>query len=992
MLCILLALHTAAQSQSQPSVRPRRRWGGLLLVLILILALIGGVAYPPAFLFAVRQTLGFEAWRYGFHLAIGSMDGSANGPIWLYDVHLSHESGGGATTMIGIEKAHTTFAWQHLLWQRDARVWHDLTLDGMSGTIDLPAISQRPKFATPALFLPLASTKTPRLLLPSSLTISRANLTIRERYGLVRLQDIDLQASDVETGHLVIGLLSIQEPWMNSSFSDCRGSLLIQDSKLLLTGMKLTDSLSVNSASADLPELLRGQLQMDFALDAFSGDIQGAITSSVHDQHLIFDSSGTFSNISVAQLGAFFGQNSDGSITEGKFTFHGSPRDLKRTTFTTYFKAGNFRWGARRWNSLVAGVTYVDRELSIHDFELQQAHNSLTLKGHMAIPENWREWWKTDFSLDEVAARIDNLTELSALLGPSFGAISGKLAIDGSVRGENASFNGQLIVSGSHLSFRSAPLDQLRAAIKLRGNEIQVTTAEFTHGDDYLRADGVVNILGRKRYWGEVKAAVADLSLYAAFLQPPIAPEAFGGGLTLDWSGDGVSSAHSGAFTVRLNRLRPLLNGTAGMASWQPIDLSAEATYSPESIFFSNLTLGNGETSLASRVIANPRSLTFQNLKLLHGRSLWLTGDAQIPLNVWAAWQAPASASWWNFQSPCILNLNLNHLSVGQTLFLSGRQQPFDGEISGAIKSDGTLAKLTAAGHLSIRNASGTSPAGALKSGNAILNFSGSQLVIPSASGQWNGLPWTASGSVAGPDVRAPNLDLVLHLPSTAFALGRGMEGSALFDLHAAGQPSTLTLSGTAQMQSLKINRTASIQSLVTDGAAGFWQPLQALELAGPPDWKLNIQISGDTAVELNHASGHAVPAFHLGGTIIHPTLTGSFALRDFTVTEGSARMTITNGSFTLNPSNPAATALNLHATGSMESQSQRLWGDSGLAPLLPSEPFDGYIYGTLARKRFTWNPQVTARLARPEQVSPIPPLKNSQPFSGGAVAPATQP
>ncbi len=242
------------------------------------------------------------------------------------------------------------------------------------------------------------------------------------------------------------------------------------------------------------------------------------------------------------------------------------------------------------------------------------------------------------------------------------------------MRGENASFNGQLIVSGSHLSFRKAPLDELQAAIKLEGNELQVTNAEFTHGDDFLRGHGVVNILGAKRYWGEVKASIADLSLYASFLQPPIAPEAFGGGLMLDWSGDGAASAHSGAFTVRLNHIHPLVSGTAAAGAWQPIDLNAEATYSPDSIFFSNLVLGNGETTLASRVVATPRSLTLQSLKLLHGKAVWLTGDAQIPLNVWAAWQNPASASWWNFESPCKLDLKLDRLSVRDALVLSGRR------------------------------------------------------------------------------------------------------------------------------------------------------------------------------------------------------------------------------------------------------------------------------------------------------------------------------
>jgi hypothetical protein len=950
-------LHTIADPHKQPPVRPRRRARkGSILFLLIVAALVGAILYPPTFLFAVRKLLAFEAWRYGFSLSIGRMEGSVSNPIWLYNARLGHNSDAGTSTMLDIDKARTTFAWKHLFWQHDANVWHDLTLDGVRGAIDLPAASRLPRARLSAL-PPFRSSKPPRLLLPSALTISHATILIRQGGGLVRLEDIDLQASDVEAGHLVIGALSVQEPWMTSVFSNCRGSLLLEDSKLVLANMKLTDALSITSASADLPELLRGQLQMEFALDAFSGNIQGELKSFAREQHLDFESSGTFSNISVAQLAAFFGQDADGSIKEGKFTFRGSPRDLAKATFTTRFEAGAFRWGARRWNSLVAGATYVHHHLESLEFQLTQAHNSLMLKGDMNVPENWKEWWKTDFNFD-VAAKIDNLTELSALLGSGFEDISGKLTVDGAVSGDNASFNGQLIGSGSHLSFRKAPLDELQAAIKLQGNEIQVTNAEFTHGDDFLRAHGVVNILGEKRYWGEVKASIADLSLYASFLQPPIAPEAFGGGLMLDWSGDGAESAHSGAFTVRLNRVRPLVTGAPDADAWQPIDVNAEATYSPDSIFFSNLVLGNGETTLASRVVANPRSLTFQNLKLLHGKSVWLAGDAQIPLNVWAAWQNPATASWWNFESPCKLDLKLERLSIHDTLLLSGREQPFDGELTGALNTGGTLPKLTAGGHLVIKNASGALPAGTLKAGNATLDFSGNRLTVTSAAGNWNQLAWTASGAVTAADVRAPALDLAIKLPAASLALGQGMEGSAALDLRASGPPDALALSGTALLQALKIDRSASMASLVAPGGTGLQGPLPALALAGPPAWKLNIRVAGDAAVALANTTGNAQPALEISGSLARPAISGSIDVQGFDMIEGPDRLTIGNGTFFLNQANPAASALVLLVVENT--------GDHGFA---------GYIFGTLMNKHFTWGPDQTAMLAGPADLSSLAPL-----------------
>jgi hypothetical protein len=933
-------------------------------MLVLTVAVVtGAITYPPTFLFLVRQALGFEAWRYGFHLSIGSMEGSVADPIGLNKVELSHRTDSGSSTLLEIDKARTIFSWRHLIWQRDARVWNDLTIDGMRGIIDVHMASQPAKAAATSPFrLPGSAGKAARLLLPSSLTIRNATLAIRQTDGFVLLEDIDLQASDLEAGHLTIGEFSVHEPWMTGLFSNCHGALLLKDSQLMLANMKLTDSLSITSASADLPELLRGQLQMNFAMDAFGGNIQGEVSNAAPEEHLEFESSGTFSNISVAQLAAFLGQDADGSITEGKFTFHGSPHDLAKTTFTTYLQAVNFRWGERRWNSLVAGVTYVDHRLLIPEFELRQAHNSLTLKdGSMEVPGNWNEWWKSDFNF-QVAAKIDNLSELSALLGPSFGDIFGQLTVDGSVSGENASFNGQLIVSGSHLSFKKAPLDKLEAAIKLQGNEIQVTNAEFTHGNDFLRAHGVVNILGAKRYWGEVKASVADLSLYSSFLQPPIAPEALSGGLMLDWSGDGAQAAHSGAFTVRLNRIRPLVSGTA---PWQPIDVNAEATYSPDSIFFSNLVLGNGQTTVSSRVAATPRSLTLESVKLQHGKAVWLTGDVQVPLNVWAAWQNPATAAWWNFESPCKLDVKLDKLAVRDTLLLTGRQQPYEGELTGAVKSDGTLAKLTANGRLSVKDAAGALPAGILKGGSATLDFKGNQMTVTNAAGNWNSLAWTGSGTVTGPDVRVPAVDVEVKAPGAPVGFGPGIDGVASLDLHAVGQPEGLALSGSAQLQTLKVNRTASIADLLAPGGTGLLGGAPMLELTGPAAWGLDIDVTGNVPVEFQNAFGTVAPALEITGSIGRPVVAGRIDLHDFTITEGAEQLTISSGTFFLNPSGPAS--LYLAAVGN----------PSG-------ENVQGAIYGTLIEKHLGWAPEpLSAGLEAPPlfpRLDPPPAQGTGQP------------
>ena len=865
------------------------------------------------------------------HLSIQQMEGGVFEPVRIEHARITHESQAGTATLVDIGQARATFAWARLLWQRENGIWQELALEDVQGTIDLPADSDLSHAAASLLRSP-SPNHSPRLALPSALLVKNANILIRQNHDSIRLEGIDFQASDVAPGPILIRSAFIRQPWLTSVFSNCHGTLALKDSQLVLADLKLTDSLSVSSASADLEKLLQGRLEMQFSLAAFSGTIAGDLKSGAREEHLIFDGSGNFSNISVAQLGAFFGQDAGGSIKGGTFTFHGSPRDLARATFTTRFEAADFRWGARRWNSLVAGATYVNRRLIHMEFALRQSHNSLILRGETGIPEDWSRWWQTDFNF-QIEAKINALSELSALLGPAFGDIYGSLNVDGSIQGANSSFNGQLIASGEHLSFRTAPLDEFQAALKLQGNEIQVTNAEFVHGTDFLRGRGVVNILGEKRYWGEVRASVADLSLYSPFLQPPLAPQAFGGGLALSWSGDGTASAHSGAFKLALHRIRPL--GPEDAPSWNPIDLTAEATYSPESIYFSNLLLGDRSTTLGGVVVATPHSLTLQNLQLQHGKTTWLSGNAQIPLNVWAAWKNPNTAQWLDYTGPCKVALKLNQLSLGDTLLLTGRALPYQGEATGTVNLDGTLSHLAGQGSLSLWSAALALPSGMLKDAGATIDLEGPRAVVESASGVWNGLSWSGSGDISAGDVRSPLLDLALQVPSVTIPFAPGAQAQLSFDVHAGGPPSLLTLSGAAHLLSLELPGAASTEDLVSNFHAGLTPPFPPLLLPGPAAWQLDLSLIGDALTTLANTKGRLIPTLHIGGTLGRPRVTGSFQLKDFAL----PRFNLVAASVFLDD-DPAEVSFVAKGEGQVGAAS-----------------FDGYWYGTLGGQAFHLEP-----------------------------------
>jgi hypothetical protein len=914
------------------------------LLLLCVVLLIAAICWPPSFRFGVGTALRVEAWRHHARLSIGKMAGSLWQPLVFSDLKLTHKTEWGTMTELQVATARTSFSWNNLLWKKGAGWWQELALEGVNAVIDLPAggtpvqtarAAKTPRSAT--------ATKPDSVPCPTVLDVHDADIVVRQGNDFLRIDHATFRASELEPNEIQIRAIDVREPWLATRFANVRGTVALQDSRISLADLKLEETVTLQSAKTDFIELLRGQLRMDVALAAFGGTIQGEVKSGSRDEHLNFESTGNFSNISVAQLAAFLGEDADGTIKDGHFTFTGSLRNLPKATLTTRLEATDFRWGSRRWNSLVLGATIVNRRVMIPELQLRQAHNTLSLNGDLNIPDNnWHDWWQGDFTFN-IAAKIDNLSELSALFGQGFANISGKLTVDGAVRGQNKSFNGQLIVSGSQLSYRTAPLDELRAAVKLNGNEIQIANAEFTHGQDFLRGQGVVNILGEKRYWGEVKASVANLALYSAFMQPPLAPQAFAGGLMLDWSGDGSANAHSGAFHAQLKKIRPLDD-----TSWRPLDLDAEGTYSPESIYFSRFVLANADTWLTAKVIADPRSLTLQSLRLEHNKTAWLEGDAQLPLNLWSVWQNPLSAAWWNFESPCKMNLTAQGLSLHEALLLGGRELPVSGEIRGNLTTDGTLADFSLGGQLAVRKAAATTPRGELKTTDADLLFDQNTITIKNARGDFDGMNWSADGNATIKDARDPNLAVALRVPNFPIALSSELQASAALDLRVVGSLSAPHFSGEARLLSMNLERNLSIASLLTNGEIGTGAPLQLVAIAPRPDWLLDLRVIGQAPFKLINAAGTITPDLHLVGTAAAPVFNGKIEVSALTLKgerdKSKSTATVDSGTLFVNRNQPVNLAAHLKGIASVQSN----------AAMLRVE-FEGDVFGAVTDKQFSW-------------------------------------
>jgi hypothetical protein len=110
--------------------------------------------------------------------------------------------------------------------------------------------------------------------------------------------------------------------------------------------------------------------------------------------------------------------------------------------------AVNFQWESRQWDSLTLGATLMNRHLQIPELQLWQGKNHLALSGDLRLPDAGRAWWQSEFTCN-IAAKIETLTELSALLLPEFKYAAGRAT------GELARFVGRTSNSTASSSWRA---------------------------------------------------------------------------------------------------------------------------------------------------------------------------------------------------------------------------------------------------------------------------------------------------------------------------------------------------------------------------------------------------------------------------------------------------------------------------------------------------------------------------------------------------------
>jgi hypothetical protein len=659
------------------------------------------------------------------------------------------------------------------------------------------------------------------------------DVTFAARENAVQVQQSRWTVSEWEPGVFEAGQLVVQQPWLKRTFRNLRATTALHDSKVVIAGLQLDRDMVLTRTSADLTKIASGVLNFDIEIDAFGGEIRTQGDTLPLRDEVQVSSNTNFSRINVASLASFLGvsEAAGGLIENGTFNFRGSLTDLPRSYWSLRLNARHFQWESRQWDSLVLGATLLDRRVQIPQFELRQGQNELSLSGEFALPRGDTHWWQREFAMN-VSGKVGNLTELSALLLPDFQYAAGKATIDGSIRGREQKFEGQLIVSGSDITWRKAPIQELHAAIKLSGNELQLANFDLINREDYVHGRGVINIVGPKQYWGELRASVQDLAVYSSVLQKPLVPEPLAGGAMVNWQGEGSVERYSGTFTARLQKVRSL--GKTG-AQLHPVNADLEGSYAPGALQFSRFSISDEVSSFSAKIQLGQKSVALSEIQLRQGMEVRLEGDAQLPLDVWTAWPDGDMTQFLSENVPADFKLRARNLRLGEALRLSGWNWPLDGGVTGEVSGKGAGAALAMQGGLKLRE--GKLPLGwngdALSNVTADVTLSGSKLLVSQsylthASGNYG-----THGEIDLQKLRDPALQLDIQSQEAEVAIlpewklpsligvesGTrllGLKATSWLDLELRGPASNATITGKVTVNRFSTAEPLDLQSFLS--------------------------------------------------------------------------------------------------------------------------------------------------------------------------------
>src|SRR5213595_1945395 len=338
-------------------------------------------------------------------------------------------------------------------------------------------------------------------LLPERFEIFADQLRLEQPFSLLSFEDTKVSASKGNSGILSIRAVEMRAPFLEKRFAHVRGITRWQDDRLSIGSINLLEGFTIDSLVIDLTGLRAGRVGTDLGVSVLGGKTR------------LWEAAGTASGISLPQVASALGLTVpvQGMIRGSKFTFRGDPRDFLNATASIWMELTGFSWRERKADVIMLGANFYGHTVQLQQLFIKQRRNELTLSGETAIGT---EWLNPDFRGD-ISASINDLGQFAELFGATPKTFAGKVAARGRMHAHERTVDGELALTGDALKVFRLPVDSLTARIGLEAGRVQVDQLELKRGEDFLRAQGKIDLAQKKSFTLSAESWCRELGDYA---------------------------------------------------------------------------------------------------------------------------------------------------------------------------------------------------------------------------------------------------------------------------------------------------------------------------------------------------------------------------------------------------------------------------------------------------------------------------------------------
>lgn len=349
-------------------------------------------------------------------------------------------------------------------------------------------------------------------LLPDRFEIFVDQLRLEQAFSFLVFEDAKISASKANSGSLSIGEVEMRAPFLEKRFPRVRGVTRWQDDRLSIGSLNLLQGFTVDSLVLDLTALRMGRVGADLGVSLLGGKMRANIATERPGKTRLWEAAGTASGISLSQLANALGLTVpvQGMVHGSKFTFHGDPRDFLNATASIWTELTGFSWRERKADIIMLGANFYGRTVQLQQLFIKQRANELTLNGETAIGS---EWLNPDFRGD-ISASINDLGQFAELFGAEPQTFAGKVAARGRMHAHERTVDGELALTGDALKIFQVPVDSLTARIGLESGRAQIDQLELKRGEDFLRAQGKIDLAQKKTFTLSAESWCRQLSDY----------------------------------------------------------------------------------------------------------------------------------------------------------------------------------------------------------------------------------------------------------------------------------------------------------------------------------------------------------------------------------------------------------------------------------------------------------------------------------------------